>query len=231
MKTASEVPNITRTAWWLTFMAMGGGMYTARWIYESGLSFWLKRADITYTASALLIAIVASAIFAVGCVGRMKDMNASVSVARMVFLFPVWLILMGTVPSASSENPEPLLRFLRWARRLAVGAGALFVGAAIVFAFASKTRSPTDGPSADAAGLIPTASATFQNNDPAGSQQLSFEGCLELIRRTSQELGVAPLNIVETTDMRVVKYITIDGSVLVTCDRATGKALITRHGS
>lgn len=160
MKTVSELPNITRATWWSAFVLMTVGIYTARWVHESGLSFWLKRADLTYTAGAILIALVAFSVFVVGCVGRLKDMNASVTAAKVLFLFPVWLILMGTVPSASSENPEPLLRFWRSAKRVSVGVGALVLVAAVVFGFATRTPSTTEGTVAEATESTPVDNAS-----------------------------------------------------------------------
>ena len=59
-------------------------------------------------------------------------------------------------------------------------------------------------------------------------QYMSFEKCLQLIRRVSSQLGVAPINIVETRDLRMVRYPTSDGSVLVTCSRADGKMVMTK---
>lgn len=60
------------------------------------------------------------------------------------------------------------------------------------------------------------------------STTMSFENCLELIRATAQQLGVAPINIVETSDVRIVRFITIDGSVLVTCSRLDRKIIVTK---
>jgi hypothetical protein len=229
MKTKADVPRITRTAWWLTFIFLITGSYLARWVYESGLSFWLKRADFTYTASAVLIAIVAFSVFAVGCIGRLKDINASVTGVRVLLLFPIWLFLMATVPSASPEMPDPLVRTRILAKRISVAAGAFVLIATSLFLFVSKTPQSPSSSEGSALSDATSASTNVTESELPLSQQLSFEGCLELIRRTSQELGVAPLNIVETTEMRVVKYVTIDGSVLVTCDRAQGTAVVTRH--
>mgnify|MGYP006440601379 CR=1 len=57
---------------------------------------------------------------------------------------------------------------------------------------------------------------------------MSFENCLELVRATAQQLDVAPINIVETSDVRIVRFITIDGSVLVTCSRLDRKIIVTK---
>lgn len=63
---------------------------------------------------------------------------------------------------------------------------------------------------------------------PALAQQsqtrsMPFEDCLATIRRTAGELGVAPINIVETDILRMVRFPTTDGSVLVTCSKPDQK--------
>lgn len=59
------------------------------------------------------------------------------------------------------------------------------------------------------------------------SKSMSFEECLQTIQRTASQLGVAPINIVETTEMRMVRFPTRDGSVLVTCSRPDRKMVMT----
>lgn len=58
------------------------------------------------------------------------------------------------------------------------------------------------------------------------SRTMRFDLCLELIRNTATRLGVAPVNIVETSILRMVRFPTIDGSVLVTCSAPDEKVLI-----
>jgi hypothetical protein len=57
---------------------------------------------------------------------------------------------------------------------------------------------------------------------------MSFETCLATISNIATELGVAPINIVETSIMRVVRFNTADGSVLVTCSAPDRRMVITR---
>jgi hypothetical protein len=47
--------------------------------------------------------------------------------------------------------------------------------------------------------------------------KMSFEGCLLVIQRTAAEVGVAPVNIIETPRVRIVRFKAKDGSVLVSC--------------
>jgi hypothetical protein len=60
------------------------------------------------------------------------------------------------------------------------------------------------------------------------SGPMSFEACLATIRQTAQSLGVASANIVETNAMRMVRFSTTDGSVLVTCSRPDRKMVLTK---
>ena len=49
---------------------------------------------------------------------------------------------------------------------------------------------------------------------------MSFTDCILSIQRVATELGVAPINIVETSELRIVRFPTNDGSgdsILVTC--------------
>ena len=62
-------------------------------------------------------------------------------------------------------------------------------------------------------------------------QRMQFEACLENIRRVSSQLGVAPINITETGILRIVRFPTDDGAVLVTCSRLDQKMIITRSSN
>ena len=56
---------------------------------------------------------------------------------------------------------------------------------------------------------------------------MSFADCGKVIQRTAEQLGTTPINIVETTDLRMVRFPTVDGSVLVTCSRPDEKMVLT----
>lgn len=72
--------------------------------------------------------------------------------------------------------------------------------------------------------LLISAGAVAQEST---SQSMSFEQCLQVIQRTATQLGVAPVNVVETTDLRIVRFPTTDGSVLVSCSRPDRKMVMT----
>jgi hypothetical protein len=49
--------------------------------------------------------------------------------------------------------------------------------------------------------------------------KIPFDACISRIREMGSRFGVTPINIVETRELRVVRFITSDGSVLVSCSR------------
>jgi len=57
---------------------------------------------------------------------------------------------------------------------------------------------------------------------------LSFNKCRGIILYVGVQIGVAPINIVETSTTRIVRFDTADGSVLITCSRPDQKMVITR---
>lgn len=60
------------------------------------------------------------------------------------------------------------------------------------------------------------------------TKSVRFEACLNIISSMASELGTAPVNIVETKDLRMVRFVTSDGSVLVTCSRPDRKMAVTK---
>lgn len=77
------------------------------------------------------------------------------------------------------------------------------------------------------AGVVAALFASTSFAQQSTSKSMSFEECLQVIQRTATQLGVAPINIAETTDMRMVRFPTSDGSVLVTCSRPDRKMVMT----
>lgn len=57
---------------------------------------------------------------------------------------------------------------------------------------------------------------------------MSFADCNDKIRELGGRLGIAPVNIVETNVMRMVRFVTVDGSVLVTCSAADDTMAVTK---
>lgn len=77
------------------------------------------------------------------------------------------------------------------------------------------------------AGVLACLFASTSFAQQSTSKSMSFEECLQVIQRTATQLGVAPINIDETTDVRMVRFPTGDGSVLVTCSRPDRKMVMT----
>ena len=81
----------------------------------------------------------------------------------------------------------------------------------------------------------PVASAPVQSPPTIESvgiesavRPLAFDACLALIVRTAEDLGVAPVNIVETSIVRMVRFPVTDGSVMITCSKLDQNVVITR---
>lgn len=75
-----------------------------------------------------------------------------------------------------------------------------------------------------AAGLFTSVNTTTKVSI---SHPVTFEQCLLVIKKSASDLDVAPVKLVETTDMRMVQFTTEEGSVLVVCNRPDQKMVIT----
>lgn len=67
--------------------------------------------------------------------------------------------------------------------------------------------------------------------DETITKPMTFEKCLATIQQTATKLGVAPVNIVETSILRTVRFPASDGSTLVTCSARDSKMVIVRTSS
>jgi hypothetical protein len=59
------------------------------------------------------------------------------------------------------------------------------------------------------------------------SEAMDFDTCIKTIQMVSAKLGIAPTNIVETPQLRMVKFYTSDGSVLISCSKPDRKRVVT----
>lgn len=75
------------------------------------------------------------------------------------------------------------------------------------------------------AGILVFSSSAYAGRSQ--SESMSFNECLQRIRSVATQFGVAPINIVETNDIRMVRIPTSDGSVLITCSRPDHKMVVT----
>ena len=79
--------------------------------------------------------------------------------------------------------------------------------------------------------LFNTAPMVIAGTKTIVSETATFESCIRYLQTVATDLGVAPTNIVETTDLRIARISTNDGSgvsFLVTCSRPDQKLLITQ---
>lgn len=87
---------------------------------------------------------------------------------------------------------------------------------------APPTQSPTQSPPPSPAQATKTPSGVRSESKP-----MDFDDCLRSIRLLAESIGQAPINIVETDILRMVRFASSDGSVLVTCSRPDQKQVIT----
>jgi len=116
---------------------------------------------------------------------------------------------------------ETLAR-ISWPKKLGIGCLGLvilWIGLGILLGSqgGGKSSSAVAGMSCD----------TSSSGMETCSKELAFADCLGVIQQTAEEFGVAPVNIVETSSVRMVRFPTDDGSVLVTCT-LEGQMAITR---
>ena len=87
-------------------------------------------------------------------------------------------------------------------------------------------------------GGAPTTTTEIEVNDtvhsvsstgmPTVTKTMDFQVCLQTIPAMATDSAVAPINIVETTALRIVRFNTSDGSVLVTCSRDDNKLVMVQ---
>ena len=70
-----------------------------------------------------------------------------------------------------------------------------------------------------------------QRSEVIETERMSFERCTEVIQRMAEQIGLAPINLVETSVLRMVRFPTNDGSgesILVTCSKPDRKLVISK---
>ena len=70
------------------------------------------------------------------------------------------------------------------------------------------------------------SAATAGLADTTKTTNTSFEKCLALIQAAATNTGVAPVNIVETSILRMVRFPAADGSLLITCSKPDAKMIV-----
>jgi hypothetical protein len=72
--------------------------------------------------------------------------------------------------------------------------------------------------------LLPGAAWAIETQ----TREISFSGCLAVIAQVSGQYDAPPVNVVETSDLRIVKWFLSDGNVMVACSRPDGKMVVTK---
>lgn len=137
-----------RWAWWLSLGILIGGLAWAHQIYESNLSFFLRRPDAGATAQALLVASVATGTFLVVTLRRANEIRAGAR-ARWTLLLPplwvFWLPVLGAMKPVTEEAPDSLKRLVR---RIAAIGGAAATATVAILAVVWWLRPEPDVPEA-----------------------------------------------------------------------------------
>ena len=79
-------------------------------------------------------------------------------------------------------------------------------------------------------GVAAMAASSAAQAQRTERRSMSFEACIATIQRAASDLRTAPINIVETPSLRIVRFPTAGGSVLVTCSRADNMMLMEERG-
>jgi hypothetical protein len=62
--------------------------------------------------------------------------------------------------------------------------------------------------------------------DQTTTTSTPFEKCLAKIEALATKIGTAPVNLVETSVLRMVRFAAEDGSLLVTCSKPDSKMIV-----
>ena len=126
--TAVFVGTSSRWVWWLSLALFIGGIFWAHWIYDSSLSFFLRRPDVGATVKALVIASVATGLFLIVTIRRANELGTSAR-ARWTLLLPplslFWFPVLGLMKPVTEEAPDSL-------KRLAKALAAVLTAVAVV---------------------------------------------------------------------------------------------------
>lgn len=80
-------------------------------------------------------------------------------------------------------------------------------------------------------GLIIAASPAWAAVGESITKPMRYSACLAFISQTAQISGATPVNIIETSSLRVVRIQAQDGSVLLTCDKDKGTMTLVPSSS
>ena len=120
-----------RWAWWLSLAILIGGFFWAFRMYESSLSFFLRRPDLGATVKALIVTSLATGVFLIVTLRRANELKTSAKARWTMLLPPLWLFwfpVLGGMKPVTAEAPDALKRLTR---RI-VGTGAVIATGIVV---------------------------------------------------------------------------------------------------
>lgn len=79
-----------------------------------------------------------------------------------------------------------------------------------------------------ALGLFAVGSSARAEPASGRAAPMPFSECLSIIAEVAQEMDAAPVNLVDTSDLRTVRFDADDGAVTVTCNRRDNRMLLAR---
>ena len=72
-----------------------------------------------------------------------------------------------------------------------------------------------------------TGPAAAQMSPETDTRSMAFDQCLSVIQTSATDLGVAPVTMVETATVRMVRFLFADGSVQITCSAIGSTMAVT----
>lgn len=154
------------------------------------------------------------------------------------FSYVFWVIaalclfgVAGSMTPAAADQPK---------RGETIFGGLILVGVFVGLGFVAQgSRSEDALRKANHAVAVAQANLDAANRDyiaatsgdgvaASSSQSMTFDACTKRVQEMGTQLGTAGDNLVETSIMRMVRFPTVDGSVLITCSKPDRKMVITR---
>ena len=113
--------------WWASFTFSAAGLLSARYIYISNLSAWLRKPDAVATLVAITVALVCVGVFVLVSARRATEIGSSPKALLtnlLILPIPFWILALGSLPAKTEGNPFPiggLLRRLKFVGGIVLG--------------------------------------------------------------------------------------------------------------
>lgn len=97
-----------RSYWWGSLFVLLLSVVIAWFVYDAGLSTFLKRPSTGHTAVAVGLVLMAALAFLYASHLRRQAIGASAKFHLWLLFLPVWVLAIGLVPAVSERNEQPL---------------------------------------------------------------------------------------------------------------------------